>query len=83
MLRPKTKIIIVIQHKCFKNPTSCLFNFISLLFESVSMLGISWGYHRCTHVFKILCEIDPLYEYYGHLYHVIGKIKNTGDTVLV
>ena len=40
-------------------------------------------YRQWTHVFKILLEIDILYEYYGHFHHVIDKTKNIGDTVLV
>ena len=40
-------------------------------------------FRQWTHVFKILCGIDPLYEYYGHFYHMVGKIKNTGGTVQV
>ena len=34
-------------------------------------------YRQWTHVFKILREIDTLYEYYRHFYLVKGKIKNT------
>ena len=40
-------------------------------------------YRQWTHVFKILREIDLLYEYYGHFHHVIDKTKNIGGTVLV
>ena len=40
-------------------------------------------YRQWTHVFKILREIDLLYEYYGHFQHVIDKTKNIGGTVLV
>ena len=40
-------------------------------------------YRQWTHVFKILREIDLLYEYYGHFHHVIDKTKNIGGTVPV
>ena len=50
--------------------------------------GVEWCsletcYRQWTHVFKILREIDLLYEYYGHFHHVIDKTKNIGGTVLV
>ena len=32
-------------------------------------------YRWWTHVFKILREIDPSDEYYGHFYHVIELNK--------
>ena len=40
-------------------------------------------YRQRTHVFRILREIDLLYEYYGHFHHVIDKTKNIGGTVPV
>ena len=40
-------------------------------------------YRQWTHFFKILREIDLLYEYYGHFHHVIDKTKNIGGTVRV
>ena len=40
-------------------------------------------YRQWTHVFKILREIDLLYEYYGHFHHVINKTKNIGGTIPV
>ena len=43
----------------------------------------NFEYRQWTHVFKILREIDLLYEYYGHFHHVIDKTKNIGGTVPV
>ena len=61
---------------------------ISLCFDRcgsviVDQQGESKHYRQWTHVFKILREIDLLYEYYGHFHHVIDKTKNIGGTVPV
>ena len=56
-------------------------------YETFMPLGVTdiflTEYRQWTHVFKILREIDLLYEYYGHFHHVIDKTKNIGGTVPV
>ena len=62
---------------------------IKLLQINLSNFGLlksilkTYIYRQWTHVFKILREIDLLYEYYGHFHHVIDKTKNIGGTVPV
>ena len=67
------EIIITITYLPYPKPcTQC----------TGSIEGFKW-YRQWTHVFRILREIDLLYEYYGHFQHVIDKTKNIGGTVLV